>query len=428
MQERQLKLMGIMVDQTRVFEDYAAAMGRTVDSLTEAEKQSLFFNAALTDLHAKAMLAPEPVETLSKAITRSRVEFNDAAESYAVATNRLENWLWLARAAAALGGPGGLARAGGMNVPTVRICGLRDHAPAGGGRLAGSERDPGSARGGIQGAGGRLPQAPTGAARDRPVEVQDGRSDGGRGSGGAACEAMDAAVLDSIEAAEKEKAAKLEVARKFEAELIALQIQASAEGSIQRESLELWALADLYSQKLEMAKGNAEAIVALDQWVAAQITAIDKRNTDVRVKTADDERRRVMQYRFAIANQAIELGAAMFGNTKAVAFASTVVHTAEGVMSALAMYPPNVPLAALIAATGAVELATIASTNIGGGAGSVPGPGGATAAPTGAATSPGARETQVTIYLDGHGIIQDMDAFARELNKAISTQNAEQGI
>ena len=79
---------------------------------------------------------------------------------------------------------------------------------------------------------------------------------------------------------------------------------------------------------------------------------------------------------------------AMFELNKAASIANAIINTAQGVTLALASAPPpvNFGLAALVAAAGAVQIATIASTSPGGGGGSISSPSGGSGG--GAGTAP----------------------------------------
>ncbi len=99
---------------------------------------------------------------------------------------------------------------------------------------------------------------------------------------------------------------------------------------------------------------------------------------DAEAKMTVEKERFKRQAALDTASQAVELGRTIFGENKAIAVAETIIHTARGVMSALSLFPPNIPLAALIVATGAAQVAKILSTNPGGSGG-----GGGAAAPQG---------------------------------------------
>lgn len=79
---------------------------------------------------------------------------------------------------------------------------------------------------------------------------------------------------------------------------------------------------------------------------------------------------------------------ALFNINKLAAGANAVVNTAEGVTAALKLGPAGIPLAALIAAQGAAQIATIASTQFGGAASGLSSSGPGTGVPSLAANNP----------------------------------------
>ena len=139
----------------------------------------------------------------------------------------------------------------------------------------------------------------------------------------------------------------------------------------------------------------------------------------------DEKKKRIKG--FALASTSALTAA--FASSKEIAIANTVVNTALGISNALAMQPPplGIAMAAIIAASGAVQLAKIRSTNIGGGGG------GSSAPPAGAAAgalkaNAGGVSRQVQVIIDGQGFIQDIPAFGRELQEIIADNTNSRGV
>lgn len=175
---------------------------------------------------------------------------------------------------------------------------------------------------------------------------------------------------DERDEAEAERARDLaERLKSIDDEARQTEIDVFAEDQAQRLEMQLEALEDERQQVLENKELTTDELLALDRLYALKKLKIEK-DLVAATKVLDEQVKQNKQdMAFAIANQAIALGTALFGHSKALAAAETVLRTAMGVMSALALYPPNLPLAGLIAATGAVQLATIMGANLGGGGG-----------------------------------------------------------
>lgn len=117
---------------------------------------------------------------------------------------------------------------------------------------------------------------------------------------------------------------------------------------------------------------------------------------------------------------------AFFNINKAAGIANAVINTAEGVTAALKMGPWGIPLAALIAAQGAAQVATIASTQFGGGSSGATGFGPGTGIPSLADQGPprdlpsisadDRNETQIVL------VIQGGDSVARAVAENIRVQ------
>lgn len=172
---------------------------------------------------------------------------------------------------------------------------------------------------------------------------------------------------------------------------------------------------------IERAEERAEAeIAALERsGASAEVIAEQKAAIEQRL----DEKRE-------------QLEKAAFERNKAVSLVNAVINTALGVTQALSSAPPPASfiLAGLVAAAGAVQIATIASSQYSGGGGGVSAPsvGGVSAAASGvgaagAVTGPvaapdGATTPQsVVVNLHMHGPVTNPRRTAREVKDALST-------
>lgn len=118
---------------------------------------------------------------------------------------------------------------------------------------------------------------------------------------------------------------------------------------------------------------------------------------------------------FALGKQVTSTLGKIFGESKAVAIATAIVNTAEAVTKTLAQYPYpiNIAMAALTAAAGAAEIATIKSTNKNSSSGGGSGGGGSAAVPT----TPAAATQQQSFTIDLHG-----ESFSREAVRGLIEQ------
>lgn len=120
--------------------------------------------------------------------------------------------------------------------------------------------------------------------------------------------------------------------------------------------------------------GNLE--IQAEQQKQEELKRIEKRGIDARRKQKLDDARNGLSAARDFARALITItdtqNRTLFNIQKAASLALAVINTAEAVSEAL----PNFPLAAAVAAAGAAEIATIASTTIGGGSGSRGGVGG----------------------------------------------------
>ena len=85
-------------------------------------------------------------------------------------------------------------------------------------------------------------------------------------------------------------------------------------------------------------------------------------------KTAREKTMTALSYAQQLTAGMAQNSKTMFNLNKAAAIAEAIINTATGVTAALRMGPQGIPLAALIAAQGAAQIATISSTQFGGAA------------------------------------------------------------
>jgi hypothetical protein len=70
LQPRALKQMGIILDMTQVYADYAKSIGTTADKLTTAQKQTAMMNAALSALQGRAAQLPDVTNSAAASWSR----------------------------------------------------------------------------------------------------------------------------------------------------------------------------------------------------------------------------------------------------------------------------------------------------------------------------------------------------------------------
>lgn len=134
---------------------------------------------------------------------------------------------------------------------------------------------------------------------------------------------------------------------------------------------------------------------------------------------------------------------ALFNLNKAAAIANAVVNTAEGVTAALKLGPAGIPLAALIGAQGAAQIATIASTQFGGAGSGLTSSGPGTGVPSLATenplraiplvTSDQRNQSQITLRIESSGRLAGAlaDDLAIEVDQGdvvIVTERSRQAI
>lgn len=121
------------------------------------------------------------------------------------------------------------------------------------------------------------------------------------------------------------------------------------DGKIQQVEAEEEAEQEHYEKEQERIQGLADSGVITEEEAEARKRAAQAKTEK---KTEELERKkRQLQYKQAVWN-------------KMNSIAQTGIATAMGIMQALAMWPPNIPLAAFVGAMGAVQLATILATPI----------------------------------------------------------------
>jgi hypothetical protein len=168
-------------------------------------------------------------------------------------------------------------------------------------------------------------------------------------------ELVDAATEEAL--ADIESGTMEEAAVRFEAMKDQFRLEAD-ERQAEREKL------------LEEHKGNKDAEAKINETFRLREKAAEKRFETEKIKLAKLTAEQKKELAFTVANAAIALGRELFGESKALAVASAIVNTAEGVSKALTVGPPvGFVLAGIVAAMGAAQIAKILSTEPGGGGG-----------------------------------------------------------
>lgn len=131
------------------------------------------------------------------------------------------------------------------------------------------------------------------------------------------------------------------------------------------------------AQELGFASVRDETLAAQEEEFQRRLIEARFRNNDIARKAALDlakfekavgvEKAKFLLQQAATLTQGLAGSSrAIFSLNKAAAIANAVINTAQGVTAALSIGPAGIPLAALIGAQGAVQIATIASTQFGG--------------------------------------------------------------
>lgn len=222
---------------------------------------------------------------------------------------------------------------------------------------------------------------------------------------------LEAAALADKERLDREAAKEAEGRRKLEAELakiqeeaarniLALRIQLAGEHSAERLALELELLERMREARIAAAREDGETIAAIEEEfrlrrLEAESSHADEKDQadraafkkasgwivdthDASVKSAADERAVTeaeeaakLDARFAAAQGAATLAAALFGGRKEVAIAQALVNTYEGVTRALAELPPPMSwiAAATTAALGLAQVQNIRKQDVSQGSG-----------------------------------------------------------
>ncbi|HEV7284389.1 MAG TPA: hypothetical protein VGN75_05990, partial [Kaistia sp.] len=158
-------------------------------------------------------------------------------------------------------------------------------------------------------------------------------------------------------------------------------------------------LNDFLDQGLISKQAYAEMALAVESDHAAQMRAIDKQTAEEAARNAQAR----MDAIGVMADSVSSILGSLFGESKAAAYAQTIISTAQAVMTTFAHFgatPWGFAAAASVAAAGAAQLAAIARTNKDGG-GSAPAASGSSAAgaqPTGGDTQGGSTST---LYVQG---------------------------
>jgi len=165
------------------------------------------------------------------------------------------------------------------------------------------------------------------------------------------------------------------------------------EAELNAYALRMTDLQDFYDQGLITKQAYAEMGLAIEEDHAAQMRELDKQTTAEAVRNA--------QVRMAalgvMADSVSSVLGSLFGESKAAAYAQTIIATAQAIMQTYAQLgggPWAIAAAGAVAAAGAAQLATIARTTKEGSGGKPSATaGGVSAAPSGGDTQAGSSST-----------------------------------
>lgn len=139
----------------------------------------------------------------------------------------------------------------------------------------------------------------------------------------------------------------------------------------ERERLDLW-----YLEQQEKAAGSWQMMIQLEEiYLAKKKKLNDKEKKDLTERQKFEAMSFQKQTKFvsgqleAITAAGAKENKAFFLINKLAAGANAIVNTSEGVTAALKLGPIGIPLAGIIAAAGAIEIANIAGTSFAGGGG-----------------------------------------------------------
>lgn len=173
---------------------------------------------------------------------------------------------------------------------------------------------------------------------------------------------------------EKKRAEALQVASQLTTNIEAIQTSLMTEEQLEMESFErrLEAIEQFRNQNLELASYANDLEAKERERHADALSKIDKKAADSRIKQAQVESRAkfaAMSTIFSSLSSLMNSGSKkLFRIGKVAAIANAIVNTAEGVTKALAQGGAfAAPMAAAVAAAGAVQIATIKSQTFGGG-------------------------------------------------------------
>jgi hypothetical protein len=165
--------------------------------------------------------------------------------------------------------------------------------------------------------------------------------------------------------------ARLEMERGFQEELMSIRIAGESKWSLEQENLAQLQSESIYATRLESAERLGADTTALTRSFEIEQTTIAQQYADARAQIAEREAELKKNAQDALLSNISSTTSAFFGKYKAGAVASAIVSTYQGVARALAEYPwpYSVGIAALVAAQGLATVRKIQGTNVGSGGG-----------------------------------------------------------
>lgn len=204
-------------------------------------------------------------------------------------------------------------------------------------------------------------------------------------------------------------------------ELSELKINAAQYDSEQLLAMQYAQLdAETNAQLLQWSTLYQTGIISYEEYQEA-LTAIEQAGVGARLKIAQMEAQRKRQIATEHLRSMSQIITALFGDSKAAVIASIIMETAANIVQAF----PNAFQMAAAAALGASQLSLVENTTLRGtggsiGAGAGGGAGARAASP--AAAAPPSRNVEVTVFIEGHGFIQDPTELARQMADEIGNQ------
>jgi len=455
---RQSRLMldnlGIIVDTEEAYRKYATTLGLAVDDLSAVEQKQAFLNESMIKARAAVEGIEPKVGTLGDAWARMATGIKNSADALLDFVNNAPEIIQKEGVAGflerfqleAIGGIKGVQgfavdRAvrsffgGGPDVPTGSVFPEALAQRRLSGRRTTLDAGPAVQPGGISpvGGGGGIGELGTSAG----VLLGD-------------TEAESRAFFATLERRKQlEKAGMIQL---IEARMLGLEENSQLFGDLEmellmdRQALQVEQFEAVGADTTELLRAQLLEREALEQeftdLLEGQLDerlALEEKGAAARDRIAQLEFQRKMNLTLMTVQLVGQSLSTIFNDNRAAAIANAIVNTALGVTQALTLpFPLNFIVAGLVAAAGAVQVATIAGTSIGGGGGGgggFSGGGGATTRGFDAGASPGGPDTgagglrpiQITVFLEGQGFIQDQDEFTRQLGLDLSRQLGRAG-